>query len=102
MGTGVGTKYNFSLTSPIFNFFYHFISTFSIKNDNKKFQLLKLCIKKVRSRLLCSIQYKQDWPHHNDGINRTNAKQYEAAGWKVSRKGIHKTQLPTNPHEGQA
>ena len=46
--------------------------------------------------------YKQDWPHHNNGINRTNAKQYEAAGWKVSRKGIHKTQLPTDPHEGQA
>lgn len=46
--------------------------------------------------------YKQDWPHHNDGINRTNAKQYEAAGWKVSRKGIHKNQLPNNPHEGQA
>ena len=46
--------------------------------------------------------YKQDFPHHNDGINRNNAKQYEAAGWKVSKKGMHKTQLPTNPHEGQA
>jgi hypothetical protein len=46
--------------------------------------------------------YKQDYPHHNDSINRTNAKQYKAAGWRVSKKGIHKTQLPTNPHKGQA
>ena len=46
--------------------------------------------------------YKHECLYHNDGINRNNAKQYEAMGWKVSTKGIHKTQLPTNPQQNQA
>ena len=49
-----------------------------------------------------SCPYKQECPHHNDGINHGNANQYEAMGWKISTKGIHKTQLPTNLQQYQA
>ena len=42
VGAGVGTKPNFSPTSPIFKFFHNFISNFSHKNGYIKFQLLKL------------------------------------------------------------
>jgi hypothetical protein len=46
--------------------------------------------------------HKHDYPHHNDSIDQIHAKQYETIGWKVSKKAIHKTQLPLNPHTGQA
>ena len=58
VGAGVGAKPNFSPTSPIFKFFHNFISNFSHKNGYIKFQLLKLSIKKARSRLFCYVQYK--------------------------------------------
>lgn len=46
--------------------------------------------------------YKAENPHHCDAIIRGNAKGYIANGWNVSKKGMHKVTLPTNPHEGQA
>lgn len=39
---------------------------------------------------------------HQEGCNRENAQAYLAAGHKVNRKAMHKTQLPTNPGPNQA
>jgi len=49
-----------------------------------------------------SCPNKQSNPHHNDGVNRNNADQFAAAGWKVSMKGKHKNVLPINPQPNQA
>ena len=45
---------------------------------------------------------KAHYPQHNDAINRNNADQYRAAGWKVSKKAMHKVTLPPNPGPNQA
>jgi hypothetical protein len=45
---------------------------------------------------------KAYYPQHNDAINRNNAEQYRAAGWRVSKKAMHKVTLPTNPGPNQA
>ena len=39
---------------------------------------------------------------HQDGCDRQNAQAYIAAGHRVSKRGMHKTQLPTNPQPQQA
>ena len=40
--------------------------------------------------------------NHQEGCTRQNVAQYEAAGHQCSRRGIHKTIMPTNPTPGQA
>ena len=58
VGAGVGTRPNFfPLQVRFLNFFHNFKSNFSHKNGYIKFQLLKLSIKKARSRLFCYVQY---------------------------------------------
>ena len=42
------------------------------------------------------------YPQHNEAVDRSNAEQYAAAGWKVSKKNKHKVQLPINPRPEQA
>ena len=41
-------------------------------------------------------------PHHQVGCTRQNVAQYEAAGHACSKRGIHKTIMPTNPTPEQA
>ena len=40
--------------------------------------------------------------HHQTGCNRANAQGYLTAGHKVTKKGMNKTQLPTNPGPDRA
>ena len=74
--------------------------------DNAQYAALQEHLQAARSETaslsaeLAATQ--QAMAYHQDGVTRENVQAYMNAGHRVSKKGMHKTTLPSNPRPNQA